>query len=130
MVRETGLEPARSRPHTDLNRTRLPIPPHPHLCGLLNKQDGMLPDNSSLCNKDFKLFVTTSIMSLENRGERCVAPHDAQGGTHPNTARFYARQDAEQEASVEEEAEAPLHQTNPKNYSSQYYFLELRNNLS
>ncbi len=31
MVRETGLEPARSRPHTDLNRTRLPIPPFPHI---------------------------------------------------------------------------------------------------
>ena len=31
LVRETGLEPARSRPHTDLNRTRLPIPPFPHI---------------------------------------------------------------------------------------------------
>src|SRR5712691_5679992 len=24
-----GLEPPRGRPHTDLNRARLPIPPHP-----------------------------------------------------------------------------------------------------
>ena len=30
MVRETGLEPACCCQHTDLNRTRLPIPPFPH----------------------------------------------------------------------------------------------------
>ena len=35
MVRETGLEPAWSCPHTDLNRTRLPIPPFPQ-----NKKNG------------------------------------------------------------------------------------------
>lgn len=31
MVRVRGLEPPRGCPHTDLNRTRLPIPPHPHV---------------------------------------------------------------------------------------------------
>ena len=30
MVRVKGLEPPWGEPHTDLNRTRLPIPPHPH----------------------------------------------------------------------------------------------------
>ena len=30
MVRETGLEPACCCQHTDLNRTRLPIPPFQH----------------------------------------------------------------------------------------------------
>ena len=29
MVRAKGLEPSWGCPHTDLNRTRLPIPPHP-----------------------------------------------------------------------------------------------------
>ena len=29
MVRAKGLEPSRGCPHTDLNRTRLPIPPRP-----------------------------------------------------------------------------------------------------
>src|SRR5438445_696847 len=28
-MRMRGLEPPRGRPHTDLNRARLPIPPHP-----------------------------------------------------------------------------------------------------
>ena len=31
MVRVKGLEPSWGYPHTDLNRTRLPIPPHPHV---------------------------------------------------------------------------------------------------
>ena len=31
MVRAKGLEPSWGCPHTDLNRTRLPIPPHPHM---------------------------------------------------------------------------------------------------
>ena len=31
MVRVKGLEPPWGKPHTDLNRTRLPIPPHPHV---------------------------------------------------------------------------------------------------
>ena len=31
MVRVRGLEPPWGEPHTDLNRTRLPIPPHPHI---------------------------------------------------------------------------------------------------
>ena len=31
MVRIRGLEPPRSCPHTDLNRTRLPIPPYPQM---------------------------------------------------------------------------------------------------
>ena len=29
LVRVKGLEPPWGEPHTDLNRTRLPIPPHP-----------------------------------------------------------------------------------------------------
>ena len=32
MVRAKGLEPSWGCPHTDLNRTRLPIPPRPHIC--------------------------------------------------------------------------------------------------
>ena len=31
-MRMRGLEPPRSFPHTDLNRARLPVPPHPQ-CG-------------------------------------------------------------------------------------------------
>ena len=31
VVRVKGLEPPWGKPHTDLNRTRLPIPPHPHV---------------------------------------------------------------------------------------------------
>ena len=30
VVRVKGLEPSWAGAHTDLNRTRLPIPPHPH----------------------------------------------------------------------------------------------------
>src|SRR5262249_36748722 len=32
-MRMRGLEPPRGFPHTDLNRARLPIPPHPRLLG-------------------------------------------------------------------------------------------------
>src|SRR5215510_6918684 len=28
-MRMRGIEPPRGRPHTDLNRARLPVPPHP-----------------------------------------------------------------------------------------------------
>lgn len=31
LVRVKGLEPSRSCPHKNLNLTRLPIPPHPHI---------------------------------------------------------------------------------------------------
>ena len=31
-MRMRGIEPPRGRPHTDLNRARLPIPPHPRGC--------------------------------------------------------------------------------------------------
>ena len=37
VVRITGLEPARGFPHTDLNRTRLPIPPYPRFRQSLKK---------------------------------------------------------------------------------------------
>lgn len=37
MVRVKGLEPSWGCPHTDLNRTRLPIPPHPHCRSSLTK---------------------------------------------------------------------------------------------
>ena len=41
MVRARGLEPPWGCPHTDLNRTRLPIPPRPRI-GALTRQEGML----------------------------------------------------------------------------------------
>ena len=41
MVRARGLEPPWGCPHTDLNRTRLPIPPRPRI-GTLTRQEGML----------------------------------------------------------------------------------------
>ena len=47
MVRVKGLEPSWGCPHTDLNRTRLPIPPHPHLFLLRDlgrKQEKMIQD--------------------------------------------------------------------------------------
>ena len=47
MVRAKGLEPSWGCPHTDLNRTRLPIPPHPHLFLLRDlgrKQEKMIQD--------------------------------------------------------------------------------------
>ena len=49
VVRVKGLEPSRGCPHTDLNRTRLPIPPHPRgltACfRLLRKRDEILHDS-------------------------------------------------------------------------------------
>ena len=47
VVRVKGLEPSWDCPHTDLNRTRLPIPPHPHLLfvsDLGRKQEKMIQD--------------------------------------------------------------------------------------
>jgi hypothetical protein len=34
-MRMRGLEPPRGYPHTDLNRARLPIPPHPRAAGIV-----------------------------------------------------------------------------------------------
>src|SRR5712692_1012684 len=34
-MRMRGLEPPRGCPHTDLNRARLPIPPHPRVTGIV-----------------------------------------------------------------------------------------------
>ncbi len=36
MVRITGLEPAQPCDHKNLNLTRLPIPPHPHISNIYN----------------------------------------------------------------------------------------------
>ena len=44
MVRAKGLEPSWGCPHTDLNRTRLPIPPRPHNKGFLSKRVNMIPE--------------------------------------------------------------------------------------
>ena len=56
MVRVKGLEPSWGYPHTDLNRTRLPIPPHPRaslLCFLCNRQGCMLRAFCYGCNTFF-----------------------------------------------------------------------------
>lgn len=37
LVRITGLEPARSCPHMDLNHARLPIPPYPRDLYIINE---------------------------------------------------------------------------------------------
>ena len=63
LVRETGLEPAWSHPHTDLNRARLPIPPFPRK---LVDGDGFEPSKS----------VTADLQS---------APF-GRSGTHPRQA--------------------------------------------
>ena len=39
MVRARGLEPPWGKPHTDLNRTRLPIPPRPRVARKTSKVD-------------------------------------------------------------------------------------------
>ena len=39
VVRVKGLEPPWGKPHTDLNRTRLPIPPHPHVARKTSEQN-------------------------------------------------------------------------------------------
>ena len=39
VVRVKGLEPPWGKPHTDLNRTRLPIPPHPHVARKTSEVD-------------------------------------------------------------------------------------------
>lgn len=53
MVRVKGLEPSWGCPHTDLNRTRLPIPPHPHLLSDLGrKQEQMIQDFIRLCKTE------------------------------------------------------------------------------
>ena len=44
VVRVKGLEPSWGCPHTDLNRTRLPIPPRPHNKGFLSKRVNMIPE--------------------------------------------------------------------------------------
>ena len=39
-----GLEPPRGFPHTDLNRARLPIPPHPRELGGAKCSGGLATD--------------------------------------------------------------------------------------
>ena len=58
MVRVKGLEPSRGCPHTDLNRTRLPIPPHPRgltACfRLLRKREEILHDSLYMSKTFFR----------------------------------------------------------------------------
>ena len=42
-MRMRGLEPPRGFPHTDLNRARLPIPPHPRGGGIVASLGGSEP---------------------------------------------------------------------------------------
>ena len=47
VVRARGLEPPWGCPHTDLNRTRLPIPPRPQvLSGIAKRALTILPDSA------------------------------------------------------------------------------------
>ena len=60
VVRVKGLEPPWGEPHTDLNRTRLPIPPHPHV---LKKQAGkMVTQLITWRKKLFRLFLLNAAL--------------------------------------------------------------------
>ena len=88
MVRVKGLEPSWGCPHTDLNRTRLPIPPHPHLLSDLGrKQEQMIQDFTRLCK--------TKIPILEKGSAACARSCFTQGyhllgdvGTLSKSSRF------------------------------------------
>ena len=56
MVRARGLEPPWGCPHTDLNRTRLPIPPRPRI-GALTRQEGMLRHFLILRKREFHIIL-------------------------------------------------------------------------
>ena len=54
MVRARGLEPPWGCPHTDLNRTRLPIPPRPRIGACLSRRECILRYLSRVCKPKFK----------------------------------------------------------------------------
>ena len=56
MVRARGLEPPWGCPHTDLNRTRLPIPPRPRI-GALTRQENMLRHFLILRKREFHIIL-------------------------------------------------------------------------
>lgn len=87
MVRVKGLEPSWGCPHTDLNRTRLPIPPHPHLLvDLGRKQEQMIQELPTRCKTEIlrpqkkttafightaKALATALCHTSERRGRSC-----------------------------------------------------------
>ena len=66
MVRVKGLEPPRDCSHTDLNRTRLPIPPHPQSAPLIEKRRLSYPSIFRRARDNFANFKNTE---LEIRSE-------------------------------------------------------------
>ena len=56
MVRARGLEPPWGCPHTDLNRTRLPIPPRPQSVTLHQKRFVIIPQHQQVRKGNFPLF--------------------------------------------------------------------------
>ena len=72
MVRVKGLEPSWGCPHTDLNRTRLPIPPHPHLLFAFRPRPEARKDNTGLtAPAQGRFWMTTK------NGERAPPPRSA-----------------------------------------------------
>ena len=97
MVRARGLEPPWGCPHTDLNRTRLPIPPRPHVrCAscearkhvtalIRRAQEGIFTRNDATCGgrytrraacvKQRGVWRATCAKQCAARRTAC-APHD------------------------------------------------------
>ena len=69
MVRARGLEPPWGKPHTDLNRTRLPIPPRPRVTRKTSEQN-----NTPAC-KSTQAFIC----SIFSNSARYVSAHGVRG---------------------------------------------------
>ena len=64
LVRMTGLEPAQPCDYKNLNLTRLPVPPHPHVSRyILSHLTGFATDIEVFCKK---IFVIHTFYILKN----------------------------------------------------------------
>ena len=74
MVRARGLEPPWGCPHTDLNRTRLPIPPRPRI-GALTRQEGMLRHFPVPRKSEFQNHLAPSCRTRKRASAERTAVH-------------------------------------------------------
>ena len=74
MVRARGLEPPWGCPHTDLNRTRLPIPPRPRI-GALTRQENMLRHFLNLRKREFQIHLAPSCSTRKQASAERIAAH-------------------------------------------------------
>ncbi len=69
MVRARGLEPPWGCPHTDLNRTRLPIPPRPRIGAYLSRRGLILRLNHLMRNPQFEKILNFFPLGRGPRGK-------------------------------------------------------------